>query len=137
MRKAIEAVRENRMGWMSAAKTHGIPRATLRRHVLKENKTLLPGAKGMGTFKNTFPPEVERQLVSHIKVLEKERSGLTGTAVQEIAFNFAEKNGLNHNFNRKKKRAGRYWLHCFLRRLKDISVIAYSVHARDAALLKQ
>lgn len=124
MKKAIEAVQENRMGWLAASNTFGVPQATLRRHALNMNKTLLPNTKGLGRFKTTFPPEIERQLVHHIMFLETRLFGLTRTAVQELAFNLAEKNGLKHNFNREKKRAGQEWLDGFLRRNNDISLRA-------------
>lgn len=122
MKKAIEAVRENRMGWLAASKVFGIPQATLRRHALNTNKNLPSNTKGLGRFRNTFPPEIERQLVDHIKFLETRLFGLTRKAVQELAFNLAEKNGFSHNFNREKKLAGQEWLDGFLQRNQDISL---------------
>lgn len=102
------------MGWLAASKMLGVPQATLRRHALITNKTLPSNTKGLGRFKNTFPPEIERQLVDHIKFLETRLFGLTRKVVQELAFHLAEKNGFSHNFSREKKRAGQEWLDGFL-----------------------
>lgn len=91
MQKAIDAVENKRMGWLLASKTYGVPQATLRRHALRLNKTLEPNSKGLGRFKLTFPLDVERQLVEHLKLLETRLFGLTRKEVQEIAFQLAEK----------------------------------------------
>lgn len=99
MQRAIEAVRQKEMGWLLAAKTFGVPQATLRRHALGENKILSPNTKGLGRYKLTFPPDVERTLVEHLKFLEARLFGLTRAGVQELAFELAEKNGFAHRFN--------------------------------------
>lgn len=122
MRKAIEAVRSNKMGWLLASKTFGVPQATLRRHASNSNKTLESSAKGLGCWKATFTPDVERKLVEHLKLLESRLFGLTRTSVQELAFELAEKNGFAHKFNPQKQKAGQEWLEGFLRRNKDISL---------------
>ncbi|KAB0790622.1 hypothetical protein PPYR_14936 [Photinus pyralis] len=94
MQKAIEAVREKRMGWLLAAKTYGVPQATLRRHGLNKNKT----SWKLGLF------------------------GLTSKEVQELAFQLANKNGFAHKFNIDKQKAGQEWLNGFLKRNRDISL---------------
>lgn len=110
------------MGWLLAAKTLGVPQATLRRHALGENKILSPNTKGLGRYKMTFSPDVERTLVEHLKFLEARLFGLTRAGVQELAFELAEKNGFAHKFNLQKGKAGQEWLDGFLRRNKDISL---------------
>lgn len=122
MQKAIEAVHKNEMGWLLASKTFGVPQATLRRHVLGNNKILGANSKGLGSWKVTFPPDVEKQLVQHLKFLEGRLFGLTRSSVQELAYQLAEKNGFSHRFNRQKQKAGQDWMDGFLRRNKDISL---------------
>ncbi|CAH2218448.1 jg8322 [Pararge aegeria aegeria] len=100
MRKAIEAVRSNKMGWLLASKTFGVPQASLRRHASNSNKTLESSTKGC--WKATFPNDVERKLVKHLKLLESRLFGLTRTSVQELAFEMAERNGFAQRFNIKK-----------------------------------
>lgn len=89
---------------------------------MEQNKTISPAAKGLGRFQLTFPIEIERQLVEHIKLLETRMFGLTRTMVQELAFELAEKNGFKHSFNKNKGKAGQEWLDGFLRRHNDISL---------------
>lgn len=124
MQKATETVQEKKMVgfWLLASKTFKVPQATLRRHALKQNKRIPPAAKGLGRFQVTFPLQIERQLVEHIKLLETRMFGLTRTMVQELAFELAEKNGFAHSFNKEKGKAGQEWLDGFLRRHKDISL---------------
>ncbi|CAH2007780.1 unnamed protein product [Acanthoscelides obtectus] len=120
MKKAIEAVKEKKMGWLLAS--FKVPQATLRRHALEQNKTVAPAAKGLGRFQLTFLLEIERQLVEHIKLLETRMFGLTRTMVQELAFELAEKNGFSYSFNKDKDKAGQEWLDGFLKRHKHISL---------------
>ncbi|KAK9747215.1 DDE superfamily endonuclease [Popillia japonica] len=77
MVKAIEAVTKGEMGWLRASKLYHIPHATLRRHALQKNKNLKTGEKRLGRFKPTFPIEIERQLVEHLKVLESRNPDIT------------------------------------------------------------
>jgi hypothetical protein len=46
------------------------------------------------------------QLVRHLFLMDSKGSGLTVTDVRELAFHFAEKNGLSHKFNLEKKWQG-------------------------------
>lgn len=122
MIKAIEAVNKNGMGWLRAAKTFGVPQATLRRHALNKNKILKPKNKGLERYKTTFPLEVEKQLADHLKLMETRFFGFTCKEVQELAYQLAEKNGFENRFNKERKRAGQEWLSGFRRRNKDISL---------------
>ncbi|KAJ0176485.1 hypothetical protein K1T71_007664 [Dendrolimus kikuchii] len=110
------------MGWLMAAKAYGIPQATLRRHALKQNKMIAPTAKGMGRYKSVFTPEMERELVEHIKLLLTRLFGFTRTEVLELAYQFAEANNVSNNFNKETKMAGKEWLAGFRCRNPDISL---------------
>lgn len=99
-----------------------MPQATLRRHASNSNKTLESSSKGLGSWKATFPPHVERKLVGHLKILESRLFGLTRASVQELAFEMAERNGFAQRFNPQKRKAGQEWLEGFLKRNKDISL---------------
>lgn len=122
MLNAIKAVENNEMGWLRASKVYNVPQATLRRHALKTNKELKPGEKKLGKYKVTFPPEVERQLVEHLKFLESRFFGLSRKDVLELAYQLAVKNGFKHQFNTNKKAAGKDWLRGFRKRNPDISL---------------
>lgn len=122
MLKAIEAVNNGEMGWLRASKIYNIPQATLRRHALEKNKISKKGEKRLGRFKPTFSPEVERQLVEHLKLLESRFFGLSRKDVLELAYKLAVENGFEHHFNNQKKVAGKDWLREFRRRNPDITL---------------
>ncbi|KAL4703272.1 hypothetical protein ACJJTC_009247 [Scirpophaga incertulas] len=94
--------KSQRQTWSPESMQKAIETSTRRRHALEVNKTLPPNTKGLGSFKLTFPPEVERKLVEHLKFLETRLFGLTRKSVQELAFELAEKNGFVHCLNREK-----------------------------------
>lgn len=48
--------------------------------------------------------------------------GLTAIDLRQIAFEFAEKNNIQHTFNGDKKMAGKDWLQSFLRRHPNLSL---------------
>lgn len=108
MKNAIEVVRENRMEWMATSKMCGVPQATLRRHALNTNKTLPSNAKGLRRFRKvqvqTFLPEIERQLVDHIKFLETTLFDLTRTRQATKALFDANENLLTSKGPAKKRK---------------------------------
>jgi hypothetical protein len=71
--------------------------------------------------------------------LDSKGFGLTVTDVRELAFQFAEKNGLSHKFHLEKKMAGYDWVYSFLDRNPNLSVRkAQSVsYARSKGLNKE
>ncbi|CAG4947350.1 unnamed protein product [Parnassius apollo] len=89
MEKAIEAVKNNEMGWLLVSKVFNVPQSTLRRHALKQNKVLAPTTKETRLF------------------------GFTRKEVLELAYQFADVNNIPHNFNNEKKMAGKEWLAAF------------------------
>lgn len=69
MVKAIEAVKENSMGWLLASKRFNVPQATLRRHYYSTPENL-------GRFKPTFNADMEKILVDHVLDLKDDFLGL-------------------------------------------------------------
>ena len=45
--------------------------------------------------------------------------GFTAAQLRKLAFEFAELNNIDHQFNREKKEAGKQWLRCFVSRHGD------------------
>jgi len=117
MTKAIEAVKEKKMGWLSASKHFNVPQATLRRYYHNVPANL-------GRFKPTFNPEMEKELVNHILEFEGRLFGFNTTEIRKLAYEFAEKMGLNHRFDRNKQIAGWDWLKGFRERNPNISLRA-------------
>jgi hypothetical protein len=78
-----------------------VPRCTLRRRVT--NKNIHESNKGLGRFRATFDATLDYEQVGHLKLLESRLFGLTYTEVRQLAYQLAEKNGIEHGLNRKKK----------------------------------
>lgn len=115
MARAIEAVKNKKMGWLLASKHFNVPQATLRRHYYRSPKNL-------GRFKPTFTAEMEKALVDHVLEFERRFFGFNTTEIRKLAYEFAEVMGLDHRFNRKKKIAGWDWLKGFRERNSNISL---------------
>ncbi|KAK9709877.1 hypothetical protein QE152_g26374 [Popillia japonica] len=64
------------------------------------------GPTSLGRFMPVFTTEMEQQLVYYCKQLDKLFHGLTIKSLREIVFEFAERNGIEHRFNKISKLAG-------------------------------
>ncbi|KAG8246138.1 hypothetical protein J6590_091196, partial [Homalodisca vitripennis] len=66
MERAVAAYRNGDMGFHQCCGLYGIPKPTLKRHLGNKNVNANEGKKAMGR-QITLPPDVEQQLVDHIK----------------------------------------------------------------------
>lgn len=118
MRQAIEAVRNNRMGWLRASRVYNVPFSTLRRRAVKNCCS-----KGyLGGKLPTFNSELEVEILEHVKNLEVRFFGLSTMELRTLAFQVAEARGLRHPFSAEKKAAGWDWLKGFLHRNPSVSL---------------
>lgn len=126
MAEAVRAVLDGSMGFKRAADSHGVPKSTLERKVKKaRTNSLTPevaAVKKLGRYETVFNAEQEKQLVEHVLVLEERLFGITLTDIRMLAFELAERNNIEHNFNRDKRMAGKCWLYSFLSRNKKLSL---------------
>lgn len=122
MQRAIDAVIRKEMGWLKASKTFGVPQATLRRRARGKNLRVTGSKKGLGRYVETFPSELEQELVSYIKRMESCLFGLSCDDVRKLAFQLAERNNIEHRFNKQNKMAGWDWLRDFRLRNPSISL---------------
>ncbi|KAI4465189.1 hypothetical protein MML48_3g00002243 [Holotrichia oblita] len=70
MLKAIEAVKDNRMGWKKASVMFNVPQVTLRRRAQEKNTHARGAIKSLGRFKTSLSGDLEQRLVTHILDLE-------------------------------------------------------------------
>lgn len=77
---------------------------------------------GLGRFKTVFSRDQEKELVSHIIHMEERLFGFSINDFRALAFDLAERNNLDNNFNKDKKRAGKCWYYSFLKRNPEISL---------------
>lgn len=95
----------------AAAKRFEIPFSTLQERIKK--KKMVTPTLGRNTV---FTREQEEEMANQIKYLASIFYGCTNKEVRRMAFQYAEKNGINHNFNTELKLAGRDWLIAFQKR---------------------
>ncbi|CAK1578971.1 unnamed protein product [Parnassius mnemosyne] len=95
----------------SVAESLNVPESTLR-------KRLKAGTVpcSLGRFSNVFTPELDSNLAEHCRRLDLCFYGLTKKELGRVAYDLANKNGLNHRFNNDKKEASKKWVENFARR---------------------
>lgn len=76
----------------------------------------------MGRYKNVFNEHQETELVDHILSMEKRFYGVTARDVRSLAYQLAERNHINHRFNRRSKLAGLDWLYYFRKRHPELAL---------------
>lgn len=88
MRRAIEAVRDGKMGILLASKTFGVPQTTLQRNARSDKtiKEVLESKLGRPT---TLSADMENELVRYILEMESRYWGLTRADIRSLCFQIA------------------------------------------------
>ena len=116
MEAALKQVRNKELSLREAARAYNVPKSTLARRVIGRNKFVTGFKKHLGRYVPDFPPDYEQELGEYILQMESRPFGLTCQDVRRLAFEFADKNGLDHRFNMENKMAGKKWLQGFRKR---------------------
>ncbi|RVE40996.1 hypothetical protein evm_014353, partial [Chilo suppressalis] len=115
--KAFREMDKGQIGVNEISRRYGIPSRTLRRRYAKKNSEKLTLGKHP-----TLDFDNEKRLVAHIQKLEKAGFPTTRQDVRRLAFEFAEKLGLENSFNKETRMAGQHWLKSFLERHPELSI---------------
>lgn len=117
MAKALEEVGEGN-SVNNIAKKYGLPRTTLRRHIVSGKIS-----PALGRHRPVFSELRELELVAYLKEMDEVFFGLTKEDFKSLAYEFADKNSLAYPLSWGiHKKAGEDWLAGFLRRNLDISL---------------
>ena len=111
MKHAVHAVLVNKLSQKRAAREHGVPRQTLRRH-LEKVATGDGGVEKRLGRKTTLTEEQENELSDLLQSMESKLYGLTPFDVRRIVFDFCRK----YNTENCK------WFHLFMKRHKELSI---------------
>ena len=113
MQLATEAVCGKVTGFKRAVKQFGIPRSILQRRYKRVGDIAVAAKKGLGRFRPVLSPAMELEPVAYIKRMESRLFGFTRRN------DYAEANGIQHNFYRRTGVAGKDWCHDFMARHSD------------------
>lgn len=109
LEKAVQLIEQQGYSIRKAAKTIGIPFSSLQKRY--KIKTYLGPRLGRHT---TFSFEVEDEIANLVKKMANIFYGCTAKQIRKVAFEYAEKLNLKHNFNKTSRMAGRDWLNAFM-----------------------
>ncbi|XP_046384318.1 uncharacterized protein LOC124154552 [Ischnura elegans] len=116
MDSAVEAVANDNVPFREAAKQFDIPETTLRRRY--QNKYLLPVPPvqpgGFGRFKVTFSAQQGEELKALLIQMDKLSQGLTWYDCRRIIYEYADRDGIPHQFSRTKQMASSKWTRTFM-----------------------
>ncbi|KAL3274265.1 hypothetical protein HHI36_015674 [Cryptolaemus montrouzieri] len=115
--KAFGEMDKGQVGVNEISRRYGNPSRTLRRRYAKKScEKLTLGKHPTLDFDN------EKRLVAHIQKLAKAGFPTTRQDVRRLAFEFAEKLGLENSFNKETRMAGQHWLKSFFERHLELSI---------------
>ncbi|XP_072392290.1 uncharacterized protein [Diabrotica undecimpunctata] len=104
-------LKERGLSTREIGRTLGYDESTIRKR-LKADRSV----NFLGRFRPVFTPEQERQIVDHCKALDLRFYGLTLKSLRFLSYQFAERNGIQHQFSKQSKLAGRDWTRNFMKR---------------------
>lgn len=111
--KSAFSLIENGTPIREVARATGIPFSSLQQRLKQNDSQTPPRILGRKTI---FTKEQEEDMASQIRILGKIFYGCTGMEVRKMAYKYAEKNGIKHNFSKTYEMAGKDWLQGFLKR---------------------
>jgi len=122
MSMAILAIQKQRMGYLKASKTFGVPKTILIRLCKQKDKPLQEVTNLKLGRKATFPDKFETELVKYLLKMKMAAGfGLTRRDIMKLAYQLVEKNKLKHSFSSEKQFARKTWLRLFLKRHPEVS----------------
>ena len=104
----------------TVARQYNIPPKTLRWH--RDGHVRAPGAVHVGRNVPVLPHQFEEQLVRYIQIMESQMYALMTTDVRRLAYILAERQNLQHPFDRNTQMAWKDWLRSFMARHPTLSI---------------
>ena len=120
MQNAVRAARRG-VALREVCRRFSVPRSTLRDR-LASKAQMEPNEPARLGPKATFSVDFEEELAERVLFLSEVYYGVTKETLAELAYQFADRQGLKHRFNSSKKRAGNDWVEGFLKRNPSITL---------------
>lgn len=123
MLKAVNDVKVHKHTVRHVAEKYGIPRVTLGRYIVKHSNDPDSTLEPNFTNRKVFTNAQEVELVKYMKDCSRRFYGLTTVQAREFAFDVAKANNIDvpREWSENEK-AGKSWLHGFMRRNPDITI---------------
>lgn len=117
MKKAVEAVKIDKLSFRRAAELYAVPKSTLERRVKGRQDTDAPASRP-----TVFTSDQENKLVGHILEMANCGFGLTIDDVCRTAYSMALSLQIKHPFNTSKAKAGYDWYSGFMGRHPQLAI---------------
>ncbi|XP_045450942.1 uncharacterized protein LOC123659815 [Melitaea cinxia] len=117
MTEAVNKVQNKVLTLRKAAEIFEVPYTSLQRRV-----NLSRGVIKRRGGQPVLDEEAEQKIADRLLHLASRGFGITPKAVRKYAFEFAEKQNIQHKFNRSAGMAGQDWFHRFMRRNKKLTI---------------
>ena len=111
MRCAMEEFHKGVLGLRRIARAWDVPKSTLQRRL----KGVVDGSLHASGRKTYLTDSEEKDLAATLKLMASRGFPLSGARVRKIAYEYAQKKGVN-KFSTEKASAGYFWLRGFLKR---------------------
>ena len=79
--------------------------------VTRQNDTRTPTSGGR--FKRTFTSAQLDEIKQYVSEIDKQLFGMTATQCRQLAFEYADRNNIPHQFNKDQRMTGYDWLRSF------------------------
>lgn len=117
-RTVIEKISCGELSKRQAFLQYGIPRSTLA----KRMKNIEHTPTSLGRFKRVFDAAQEDEICHYAIEMQRRFYGLSLHDLRSLAFQLAERNGIDHPFSTEDKLAGKDWALAFIKRRRELSL---------------
>jgi hypothetical protein len=113
----LNAVNSGEMSMKKASKVFNKPRTTLMRWKNRTNKV-----RTLGRHAPVFSNKYENELLMHVVEMQHHFYGIQVRDLRLIAYDLAERNGIQHPFSQETRLARKDWAKNFLARNSELSL---------------
>ena len=114
----MEKVSHGELSKRQAFCQFGIPRSTLAKRM--KNIDRIPTS--LGRFKRVFDAAQEDEICQHAIEMQRRFYSLSLHDLRALAFQLAERNGIEHPFSTEDKLAGKDWALAYIQRRNELSL---------------
>ena len=120
LQNALREIKDKTFTLRAASRAYNIPKSTLSDYLKRRGHA---GETIQAPGKNpVFSPEIEKEISDYALDLSNIYYGIGKEEICRLAYDVAERNNIDHPFNRQKKTAGNDWFQGFMRRNPNVTL---------------